>query len=114
MKSSLKVIALIFTVLFVAAAAVQYNDPDSVQWIIVYGVAALLSFRAAFRKISPALVGIAAAVYLIWGIVSWPDTFVGITLDSGDITSVEQGREALGLLVSGLVMGFLAWALKKF
>ena len=113
MKNALKIIALLFTALFIAAAAVQYNDPDSIQWIVVYGIAALLSFRVAFRKIPPILVTFAAAVFLIWGIVTWPENFVGISLDSGDITSVEEGREALGLLVTGAVFAFYTFALRK-
>lgn len=113
MKNFLKTVSLIFAALFIAAAAVQYNDPDRIKWIAVYGIAALVALRVFFNNIPPLLVTIIAAVYLIWGIVSWPENFVGISLESGNIEDVEQGREALGLLFTGLVMVVFAYGIRK-
>lgn len=113
MNKGLKILALLATALFVVAAALQYNDPDSLQWIAIYGVAALVSLRVYFGKIAPLLVTVVSAVYLIWGIVSWPEEFVGLSLESGDINSVEQGREALGLIVTGIVLGIFSFALRS-
>jgi hypothetical protein len=53
-------------VLFAFAAAVQYNDPDPLRWIAVYGVATLASVLALagrLPRLLPALVGLGALVW---------------------------------------------------
>ena len=39
--------------MFAAAALLQYNDPDPVRWVLVYGAAAVLSGVAAWRGAVP-------------------------------------------------------------
>ena len=50
--------------LFVFAAGVQWNDPDAVLWMLLYGAAALLSLAAGAGRFYPVATGIALAVYL--------------------------------------------------
>lgn len=56
---------LLFAAGFLGCALVQWNDPDPVPWIVVYGLAALSSARAArgvpMRWLSAALAVGAAA-----------------------------------------------------
>ncbi|MDP5061169.1 MAG: transmembrane 220 family protein, partial [Maribacter sp.] len=46
-----KILGYVFAVLFTVGAVLQYNDPDSLNWIIIYGVAALISLLFALNKI---------------------------------------------------------------
>ena len=92
--------------MFAAAALLQYNDPDPVRWVLVYGAAAVLSGVAAWRGAVPfpAAVGL-AVIALVWALalaVRVPG--VGVyahVLDRWRMqsTGVEEAREALGLLL---------------
>ena len=45
-----KTLGFVFAILFAIGAVLQYNDPDSLHWIIVYGIAALVSLLFALKK----------------------------------------------------------------
>ena len=102
-------------VLFVFAAVVQVNDPDPLPWICVYLAAAGVCARAASRGVSPLLattfVGVAA---LVWGLMTaaavpslatYSSMFDAWEMRS---VSVEQAREASGLLLVAAWMAGLA------
>jgi hypothetical protein len=92
-------------VLFAAAALVQLNDPDPVQWVAIYTAAMALSLQAARRRRVPPAVPLAlAAVALGWAF--------GIAIGSGALdyrhmfeawemksVAVEEAREVVGLLI---------------
>jgi hypothetical protein len=61
------------TALFVVAAAVQWNDPDPARWIAIYGVAALLSARAAQGQLPLVPNVLAALAFLALGLRALPD-----------------------------------------
>ena len=53
--------------LFALATVVQFNDPDSLPWIGIYGVATALSVQMATRGVLPAAAPLAVGVIaLIW------------------------------------------------
>lgn len=104
MKSLFKFLALVFVLLFLWAVYVQYNDPDAILWYVIYGVAALVSlffFLGRMYYIVPAILCI---LYLIGTFWVWPETFEGVEIGGGDIDNIERGREALGLLITSVVM----------
>ncbi|MDH3699605.1 MAG: transmembrane 220 family protein [Flavobacteriaceae bacterium] len=109
MKKFSKILALIFALLFTWAAFVQHNDPDALLWYANYGVAAGACLLFYFDRFHPALGIILAILYLIQTFLVWPDKFEGFTIGEGDIENIERGREAWGLLLSGLFMIFLSW-----
>lgn len=107
----------VMAALFVAAAAVQLNDPDPVRWIALYGAAAagcLLFRRAAFAWSAQAAL---AAVALAWcllllghlgGVVDSRAFFdLGMKM-RGDAT--ERAREAGGLAIVAAWMAMLAFS----
>jgi hypothetical protein len=50
-------------VLFLVAAAVQYNDPDPLRWMAIYGLAGLaclLALAGWLPRLAPVLIGLAA------------------------------------------------------
>lgn len=88
------------------AALLQYNDPDPVRWVLVYGAAAVLSAVAAWRGAAPfpAAVGL-AVIALVWALAlaaRVPEVGVYVhVLDRWRMQSrgVEEARESLGLLL---------------
>src|SRR6185503_18124067 len=91
-------LALVFT----GFAAVQYNDPDPVRWMAVYGAAAVVCGLAAFRPRSAGLpaaaVGLAAFVWalgvalpIIGQPVAWSQVFATMRMVG---PNVEETREA--------------------
>jgi hypothetical protein len=106
----------VFAAFFVFSVVVQYNDPDPIRWMLIYGAAALLSGWAAAASLRPAIPGAVAAVALIWAATLMPS--VARQLPSlMDLTGsikmmapgVEETREAGGLLFVATWMIAVAW-----
>lgn len=107
----MKIFNLIFCLLFIIAAVLQYNDPDPYLWIPIYLYAAILCGLAAGQKYYPKLylAGIVAfsayAVYLLFtdeGMLDWISEH-----DAGNIAQsmkatkpwIENTREFFGLAI---------------
>ena len=114
MNKFLKILAFIFTAMFVYAAVVQYNDPDANKWYAIYGMAAFASLLFGLGKLRLMWSVVLAVFYLGFSFYTWPEKFEGVTIGEGDIVNIERGREALGLLIAGIMMAIYALAgLKK-
>jgi len=116
MNSIFKVAAILFGILFLVSSGLQYNDPDPLIWIFIWGFAGLISLAYAFNKISfpiPMIAGIAALIGFFY---MYPEKFEGFEIRAGDIKNIEEAREAFGLLIIALVLLALAlrgWMTKK-
>jgi hypothetical protein len=112
----MKIFNLIFCILFVLFAALQYNDPDPYLWVPIYLYAAVLCWLAFRGKYYPAacLIGIGLylgyAVYLFFthdGVWDWITKH-----DAGNIAEsmhaekpwIEDTREFFGLLILIVVL----------
>lgn len=104
MKNMFKILSLVFTLLFIWAAYVQYNDPDALLWYAIYGVAAAASLFFYLGKLNVMAAVILSVIYFVSTFVIWPDRYEGVTIGNGDIENIERGRESLGLLIVALVM----------
>ena len=62
----MKIFNLIFFLLFILFAALQYNDPDPYLWIPLYLFAAALCWLAFRQKYYPALYLSAIAIYTMY------------------------------------------------
>ena len=113
MNSFFKIIAFIFSVLFIWAAILQYNDPDPIMWYSIYGVAAIASLLFAFKMLSLWMALILFFAFLIGADVDWPTQFEGYAIGEGDIKNIEMGRESSGLILCALVMLLYAWRIRK-
>ncbi|MGD8279188.1 MAG: transmembrane 220 family protein [Gemmatimonadota bacterium] len=102
---------------FLASVAVQYNDPDPLRWVVIYGAAALACARAVTGRsgwILPALVGAAALVWAlslapgVLGRVGFGELFEAFEMKD---VRVEVGREFGGLMiiVGWMAVLLLAW-----
>lgn len=104
MKSLFKFISIVFTLLFLWAAYVQWNDPDALLWYAIYGSAAVASVFFFMDKLSFNIALILFVLYFIGVFVFLPDHFEGVGIGDGDINNIEHARESLGLLINALVM----------
>jgi len=116
MNNILRIFAIIFGILFLVSAGLQYNDPDPLVWMLIWGLAGLIALASAFNKVSfviPLVTGIAALVGFFY---LYPEKFEGFEIGAGDIKNIEEAREAFGFLIISivlLVLAFRAWSVKK-
>lgn len=64
----MKIFNIVFAVLFVIFAGLQYNDPDPWLWIPIYLYAAVLCWLASKNKFYPKLILGGVAFYALYGI----------------------------------------------
>ena len=109
-----KTIALVFGLLFLLFAAVQYNDPDPQVWIPIYGAAAIACFMAYAGIRQPLFYVLMAVGYVIAAIYQWPPRFEGFLFSEVGMRSmnIEMAREAGGLAICAAVMGLLAFLMR--
>lgn len=113
MKSFLIIFGWIFGLLCIISGILQYNDPDPLLWMVIYGVAAVVSFGVAMNKVSYSVPLVLGILFLVGCFFVFPEKFEGFEIGSGDIKNIEEGREAVGLLILALVMFLFAWGRKK-
>lgn len=113
----MRVAAGLLGAVFVLAAAVQWNDPDPVIWILGYLLAAGLSVAAAFGRVLFLPNLIATAIFSIW-FLSLAASL--LHADSAAFTSIqmqapdhEKPREAIGLALCAGWTAALAWQARR-
>jgi hypothetical protein len=94
--------------------ALQYNDPDPIRWIAIYGAGAIVSAVLPAKRVLVPLaiaVGLGAAawaIYLVhktWGVIELSDLTNKMSEYGG---AVEEGREAGGLGIEAVWLLFAA------
>jgi len=104
MDKIFKIFGWLACLFFIASAVLQYNDPDPWLWIIIYLIAAIVSLFVVLGRISylvPLILGILA---LAGSYYVFPAKFEGFEIGAGDIKNIEEGREAVGLIISAIIM----------
>ena len=105
--------AIVFGLLFLLGAVVQYNDPDPLGWMLIYLAAALASLARAMGRLPravPAVVGLMA--------LGWAAPLAPQVLGRGEFTSmfgawemadsgIEMSREFWGLMMIAAWMAVL-------
>ncbi len=111
----LKILSLIFGVLFVLFAALQYNDPDPEVWIPIYGLAAIACFMAYAGVGKWWFFAGMAVMYVIAAFYQWPPRFEGFLFSEVGMRSmnIEMAREAGGLAICAAVMMLLAFLMRQ-
>ena len=108
----------VMTAAFLFSVAVQYNDPDPMRWMLIYGLAALacvLKLLGRLRWYLPAAVGATAfgwAASLAPGVIG--KTTIGEMFQSFHMINpvVEEAREMGGLFIVAAWMGVLVFVSK--
>lgn len=112
----LRGVNIVLALLFVFAMAVQYNDPDPLPWMGIYGGAGGVCAWSALRPATlrwwlPALVATVALAWAIrlapqvWGKVRLAEMFASFEMKS---VEVEVARETCGLLAVAAAMAVAA------
>jgi Transmembrane family 220, helix len=113
----MKTVNLVFTVLFVIFAGLQYNDPDPFIWIPIYLYAAFLCWRAYQGVHYKGLYVIGLLVYLLYGlylffdkngVLSWASEHAAeslVTSMKAEKPWIEETREFGGLVILMVAMG---------
>jgi hypothetical protein len=106
-----KSVALVFGVVFLLFAAVQYNDPDPQVWVPIYGAAVVACAMAWTGAGRWWFFGSMAMVYLVAAWYQRPTAFEGLWLNEVGMKTlnVELAREMGGLLICAAAMGWLGW-----
>ena len=115
----LKALNSLMTAAFVFSVVVQYNDPDPIRWMLIYGAAAaacILSLRGKLRWTVPAAIGLVALVWAgsiaprVIGQVRFADMFQSFEMKD---PMVEEAREMGGLLIVWAWMAVLVAVSRK-
>lgn len=97
--------SLLIGLLFLVSLSLQYNDPEPLRWMLIYGAAAGVSFLTPWWPIAKKialLVVVVALAWILWlspeivGVISFSDLFLKMNAKGG---AVEAGREAGGLAI---------------
>ena len=106
----------LMTAVFLFCVLVQYNDPDPLPWMAIYGAAATACVCSLVNRLYwpiPVATGIVAimwAGYLassVVGVVSIPEMFASFEMKN---PAVEEAREMGGLLIVAAWMAVLTYA----
>lgn len=122
----MKVFNIIFIVLFILFAALQYNDPDPYVWIPIYLYATFLCYQAIKGRYQPILyiiglvVYIGYAVYLFFdktGVLDWAQEHHAENIAQSmhaEKPWIEETREFGGLLIVVIVLvANMIWLRRK-
>jgi hypothetical protein len=110
MHPAMRVATALMGIVFLLAAAVQYNDPDPLLWVLVYGAAAVACGLAVFGRPQRLLSAMTGGAALVWALMLMPRVFGQVRpselfRETGMATlGIEEAREAIGLI---LVAGWM-------
>ena len=109
----MRVLNYLFAAMFFAMAGLQFNDPDPVYWVAVYGGAALVALSKALGRYSEfwaaVTIGgvVAGLIFAVPGVLNFVD-FGSIDELFGDMTAskpyVESTREFAALMIVLIVL----------
>ena len=105
-----RIVTILMSLLFLLSVVVQYNDPDPLGWMAIYGAALATCLAALWGRMPrwlPAVVGVAAA---LWAAILLPTVLGQVSIsemfrETGMATlEIEEAREALGLAIVAIWM----------
>ncbi len=111
--AAMKTLNYLMTACFLFSVAVQYNDPDPLLWMVIYGLAAaacVLAILDRGSRVFPAAVGLVALVWAltlvpgVLGRVGFSELFEAFEMKDA---RVEVAREMGGLLIVAVWMAVL-------
>lgn len=112
----MKTFNIVFIVLFILFAALQYNDPDPYVWMPIYLYAAFLCYQAIKDRYQPVLYIIGLIVYIAYtaylfvdktGVLDWAEEHHAENIAQSmhaEKPWIEETREFGGLLIVIIVL----------
>ena len=113
----MKALDYLFAAMLAITTVLQFNDPDPVYWVAVYGLGALVPLINAFGRRAPFLAALTIGMILSGLIYAAPGFLEYLQSgDFGSITAsmdgparyVEPAREFLGLTIALTIVGSYA------
>ncbi len=110
----MRTLCFVLAALMVLFAAVQYNDPDGLKWMVIYGIPAILALVAGLRAewyqslalrgvlLAGILAAIAGTVYY------WPSS--DRWWSKAVWWEVETAREGMGMMITVVVLALIFMA----
>jgi len=96
----------IFAIVFFFFAYWQFNDPDPILWVPIYGVATYVSIQAFRHKINSELLIVLFVLSATAGMQIWSEmtAWEGFITDGLSMKTINQelAREAVGLWITSL------------
>jgi len=110
----MKILSYILGGLFLLFAVVQINDPDGATWVLAYGFISVIALAYAWKnKLYLPILIPAVALYGFFTVFLWPGNMAewwyaeeANASSSMKMPFIEEGREAIGLLICTLVLVF--------
>jgi hypothetical protein len=122
----MKIFNIVFIILFVLSAALQYNDPDPYLWVPIYLYGAFLCYQAYRKKYVPVLYIIGLVIYIGYaaylffdrqGVLNWANEHNAESITQTMKATkpwIEETREFGGLLILIVVLVInMLWLRKK-
>lgn len=110
----MKIFNIIFALIFLSFAYLQFNDPDPLLWILIYGLMTLMCGLATFNHYPKRVYLILLVLFVGFSMIYIPSVLVWLQQD--DLTAlfdeiakmehlyIEESREFLGLLICIIVL----------
>ncbi len=89
----IKIVFALYSILFLFSAAVQYNDPDPLHWMFLYGFAAILCILALFDRINQKLILICLGAVLMQMMIVLDGAVQWLTLGTENILTTPMTKE---------------------
>jgi len=110
-----KGIRIFLAILFSLFAYTQFNDPDPLLWISIYGSIAILMVLSIYKKVPKIVLGIIAGVLIVYAavlipeIISWINKGMPSIVESmkAEQPHIEYTREFFGIIICLVALFYL-------
>lgn len=122
----MKIFNIIFIIIFIIFAALQYNDPDPYIWMPIYLYAAFLCYKAFKKEYNPMLYMIGLSAFTLYGlflffdktgVIDWIKEHHSeniVQTMKAETPWIEETREFFGLvIVIGVLIINMIWLRSK-
>lgn len=105
-----KTVSIVVFIVFVLFTLVQYNDPDALRWIAIYGYVSLAALGSYFNRVPAWAIYAGMLVCVVWMALLFPDFIHWIKMGMPTLVDemhttkphIELVREFLGLLLAAI------------
>jgi hypothetical protein len=105
-KQAISILGILFSIVFLLFTYWQFNDPDPILWVPIYGVATFVSFQAFRGFVNKELLAVLFVLSAMAGIQLWMEmtAWEGFMTDGLAMKTMNQelAREAVGLWIASL------------
>lgn len=116
-KQAISMIGILFTIIFLLFTYWQFNDPDPILWVPIYGTAVYVSFQAFRGFVNKELVAVLFVLSTMAGIQLWVEmtAWEGFMTDGLAMKTMNQelAREAVGLWIASFSLAIYYLLEKK-